>query len=196
MLTRKFFKVVGSDPSPEQLANAEQAATVSYLLSTADQPLLDTRSVDLAVSAQAAHWFHWTYYVAEVERVTKPGAIVATVSYGKMLLDGDVGDLVERYYSRSVGPYWPPERRHVENGYRDLQWPWPEIPAPPITMTADWTRDELVGYVSTWSATVKMLDKLGPEPYQQLTRDLTSVWPDGERRTIRWPLTVRLAHRS
>lgn len=196
MLTRRFFKVIGSDPSPEQLAQAEQAATVSYLLSTADQRMLDARSVDLAVSAQAAHWFHWTYYVAEVERVTKPGAIVATVSYGIMAVPGEAGALLDRYYRETVGKFWPPERRHVENGYRDLVWPWPEIPTPPVDMTAEWTRDELIGYVSTWSATVRMIEVLGPAPYEQLTRDLAAVWPDGERRTIRWPLAIRLAHRS
>ena len=169
---------------------------MTYLLATADLPMLDARSVDLAVSAQAAHWFHWPRYVAEVERVTRPGAVLGLVSYGILVVDGDAGELVSRYYHDTVGPYWPPERRHVENGYRDLAWPWPEMPAPALDMTASWTREELVGYLSTWSATVKMIDALGTAPFEALARELAAVWPDDEKRTVRWPLTIRLAHRS
>jgi len=195
-LTRKFTRVVGTDPSPEQLEHAERHPGVEYLLAVADLPMLDARSVDLAVSAQAAHWFHWPRYVAEVERVTKPGAVVGLVSYGILKLDGAAGELVARYYTDAAGPYWPPERKHVENGYRDLQWPWTEIPSPKVDMTAEWTRDELIGYVSTWSATARMIDAVGPEPYERLERELRACWPNFERRTIRWPLAIRLAHRS
>jgi SAM-dependent methyltransferase len=196
LLARRFAHVVGTDPSREQLAEAEHFPGVEYRLSTADQPLLDPRSVDLAVSAQAAHWFHWQRYVAEVERVTRPGAVVGTVSYGITKLDGVAGVILDSYYHDVVGPYWPSERRHVENGYRDLAWPWTEIPTKPLDMTAEWTRDELLGYVATWSATQKMVNAVGPAPYEKLTSDLTTVWKDGETRIVRWPLSIRLAHRS
>ncbi len=195
-LARHFTRVVGSDPSPSQLANAQRAPSVEYLLASADLPMLDARSVDLAVSAQAAHWFHWPRYVAEVERVTRPGAVVGLVSYGILKLDGEAGELVTRYYKGDVGPHWPAERKHVENGYRELKWPWAEITPPPIDMTASWSREQLIGYVATWSATARMIRAVGPEPYQRLERELTKIWPDDERRTIAWPLTVRLAHRS
>lgn len=196
-LTRRFARVVGTDPSPEQLQQAEQHFAVKYLLATADLPMLDARSVDLAVSAQAAHWFHWTRYVAQVERVTRPGAVVALVSYGILAVEGaDANAIVQRYYTDTAGPYWPPERKHVENGYRDLVWPWAEIATPPLDMTALWTRDELVGYLSTWSATVRMIRALGSAPYEQLTRALAAAWPENEKRLITWPLTVRRAHRS
>lgn len=196
MLARRFARVVGTDPSAAQLKHAVAHPKVEYMLATADLPMLDTRSVDLAASAQAAHWFHWPRYVAEVERVTKPGAVVATVSYGIMKLAGDAGELVTHYYRDVVGPCWPAERRHVENGYRDLTWPWTEIPTAPMDMTAQWTRDDLLGYVATWSATVKMITAVGVAPYEQLARELVQVWPGNEARTISWPLALRVAHRS
>lgn len=195
-LARVFTRVVGSDPSPEQLAEAPRLPNVEYLLAKADLPMLEARSVDLAVAAQAAHWFHWPRYVAEVERVTRPGAVVALVSYGIIKLDGEAGELVTRYYYDDAGPHWPPERAHVENGYRDLRWPWAEMPVPPLDMTAMWTREELVGYVSTWSATARLVETVGSEAYERLARELVRVWPGEERRTITWPLVVRLAHRS
>lgn len=196
LLARRFARVIGTEPAPEQLAHAEQAPRVEYILSKAELPMLAPHSVDLAVAAQAAHWFHWPRYVAELDRVTRPGAVVALVSYGILRVDGEAGALVDRYYHETVAPFWPPERRHVENGYRDLPWPWAEIEAPSIEMTALWTRDELAGYIATWSATVKMLQSLGPEPYVALCDALARVWPDGERRVVSWPLLVRRAHRS
>lgn len=63
-------------------------------------------------------------------------------------------------------------------------------------MTAEWTRDELLGYVATWSATQKMVSALGPAPYEKLTSELTTLWKDDEKRIVRWPLSIRLAHRS
>ena len=45
-----------------------------------------------------------------------------------------------------VGPWWPPERAHVESGYRDLSFPWPELDFPPQEMTAEWTLPQLLGH--------------------------------------------------
>jgi SAM-dependent methyltransferase len=195
MLARRFDKVVGTEPSKAQLDNAEPHPRVEYILAKAELPMLEARSVDLAVAAQAAHWFQWQRYVGEVDRVTKPGAVVALVSYGITDADGEAGELLARYRA-AAAPYWPPERVHVDNGYRDLVWPWTPIPTPPIDMTALWTREETLGYVATWSATLQMIEAVGPAAYETLTRELARIWPDGERRVVRWPLTVRLAHRG
>jgi len=188
--------VIASDPSQAQLDAAERHPKVDYRCAKAEQSGITDASVDLAVAAQAAHWFDWPRYVAEVARVTRPGALVALVSYGIMDVPGKVGAILGRYYVEAAGPYWPAGREHVENGYRDLAWPWPAVEAPKIDMTAEWTRDELVGYVSSWSATAKMVDALGPAKFEQLRDQLAQVWPDDEKRTVRWPLAIRLARRS
>jgi hypothetical protein len=61
-------------------------------------------------------------------------------------------------------------------------------------MTAEWTRTELVGYVTTWSATAKLVAEHGAAPLDAFVVELTREWPDDDaRRTIRWPLTLRLA---
>jgi hypothetical protein len=31
---------------------------------------------------------------------------------------GRIDEVLDDYYDRVVGPYWPPERRWVETGYR------------------------------------------------------------------------------
>jgi SAM-dependent methyltransferase len=191
-LAERFARVIATDPSQAQLDAAVAHPRVEYRCSPAEASDLPDASVDLAVAAQAAHWFDWPRFVAEVGRVAKPGALVALVSYGITELEGDAGRELRRYYLDDAGPHWPKERRHVENGYRDLVLPWPAVEAPAIAMTAQWTREELVGYVSTWSATAKLV-KISSAPYEAFAQRLAAIWPDNEPRLVRWPLTIKLA---
>lgn len=188
--------MIATEPAQALLDAAPRHPRVEYRLARAEDPVLPEHSVDLSVAAQAAHWFDWPRYVAEVARVTRPGGLVALVCYGIMHVDGaDADALVTRYYHDDVGPYWPAGREHIENGYRDLVWPWPAVEAPPLEMTATWTRDELVGYLATWSATVRLVNAQGPAAFDRLRANLARIWPDDERRAVTWPLTVRLARR-
>jgi SAM-dependent methyltransferase len=194
-LADQFDHVVATEPSQAQIDAALAHPRVEYRCEPAEKSTLGDASVDLAVAAQAAHWFDWPRYVAEVERVARPGALVALVSYGILHVDGDAGRIIAHYYRDVVGPYWPPGRKHVENGYRDLAWPWQTVEAPPVDMTAQWTRDELVGYVTTWSATVKLVDSAGPAAFEAFRSQLATVWPEHEQRSVTWPLAIRLARR-
>jgi SAM-dependent methyltransferase len=192
-LADRFAHVIATDPSQAQIDAAPKHPRVTYACSRAEASGLADASVDLIVAAQAAHWFDWPKFVSEAERIAKPGALVALVSYGIVVVDGAAGDVVAHFYRNVVGKYWPPGREHVENGYRDLRMPWPAVDAPALEMTAAWTREELLGYVSTWSATVKLVETEGTAPVDALHAQLAAAWPGDERRTIRWPLTMRFA---
>ena len=201
-LAPHFDHVIATDPSQQQLDAAELQVRVEYRCTTAEASGLPDASIDLAVAAQAAHWFDWPRYVAEVARVARPGALVALVSYGILHVEGGLepdrdraGAIVEDYYRNVAGPYWPSARRHVEDGYRDLSWPWAPVAAPALDMTAQWTREDLVGYVATWSATQKLRAAVGDAPFDALRERLATSWADGERREVRWPLAIRLARR-
>jgi hypothetical protein len=39
-------------------------------------------------------------------------------------------EIVQDYYSNVVGPYWPPERKMTETGYRTIAMPFTEIEPP------------------------------------------------------------------
>jgi SAM-dependent methyltransferase len=179
-LASRFERVVATDPSRQQIAHAEAAPNVEYRVEPAEHSTLADGSADLIVAAQAAHWFDWPRFVAEAGRVAKPGALLALVSYGVP----EVPELAA--YRAAIAPYWPRGREHVENGYRDLVWPWPAVDAPSMELVEQWTGEELLGYVTTWSATVKMTAATG-------TGALEALALPPERRAIRWPLTVKLA---
>ncbi|MBS1124673.1 MAG: SAM-dependent methyltransferase [Deltaproteobacteria bacterium] len=194
-LADHYAHVIATDLSRAQLAAAVPHPRVEYRCTPAEASGLPDASVDLVVAAQAAHWFDWPRFVAEVARVARPGALVALVSYGNAIVDGAAGRELADYATRVVGSYWPAGREHVENGYRDLVLPWTPVTPPTIAMTAEWTRDQLAGYVSSWSATARLVEHEGPAAFDAFCARLAATWPDNEPRSIRWPLTLRFARR-
>jgi SAM-dependent methyltransferase len=193
-LAPHFARVVGVDPSQPLLDAAPTLANVEYRCAAAEATGLPAASADLVVAAQAAHWFDWPRFVAEVARIARPGALVALVSYGVQRLEGDAMLAIDRYRA-AIAAYWPAGREHVENGYRDLVLPWPAVEAPAIEMVESWTRAELVGYVSSWSATHRLVKRVGSAAFDAFVAELTATWPDDERRSVRWPLAIKLARR-
>jgi hypothetical protein len=101
--------------------------------------------------------------------------------------------LLETFYTDVVGPYWAPERRHVESGYRTLPFPYSELTPPDFTMEERWTLSELLDYLGTWSATRSFRQVNGWNPVEELARELTPGWGDPAlARPVRWPLSLRL----
>jgi SAM-dependent methyltransferase len=193
LLTEAFARVVATDASAPQIASTEAHAHVEYRVAPADHSGLADGSADLITVAQAAHWFDLDAFYAEVRRVLKPRGILALITYGVIKADGAAGKLLDHFYYDVIGPYWPPERRHVESGYRELAFPFAEVTPPELAMTAEWSLPEVLGYVDTWSAVRNAEKALGREPYERFSADLTVAWGDPARRqTIRWPLSLRI----
>lgn len=106
-------------------------------------------------------------------------------------IDRNVG----RFYSEIVGPYWPPERRLVEDRYRTLPFPFDEINAPELVIEEQWDLEQVLGYVNTWSAVRKATQALGHSPMPALAEEVALQWGEPSmRRTVRWPLTIRCAY--
>jgi SAM-dependent methyltransferase len=192
-LAARFERVIATDLSPKLLAAATRHPRVEYRAAPAEASGLATASADLIVAAQAAHWFDMPRFTAECERVGRPGALVALIAYGNLEVAGEAKREIDHYHHATVGAYWPSGREHVENGYRDLVLPWTSVAAPAIAMTATWSRDELAGYISSWSATARYIERHGREAFEALCARLSSTWPDHERREVRWPLVLKMA---
>jgi len=193
LLADRFERVIATDGSAEQLARAASHPRVEYRRATAEASGLRDASVDLAVAAQAAHWFDLPAYYAEVRRVAGKGAVVAQSVYNLVEVDDAIDVAIRRFYADKLQRYWPPERRHVEQDYATLPFPFERIEAPRLEMRATWTLDHLMGYMRSWSGVVAMEKALGPEPLTALRRELEDLWgPAGSARTVRWPLTLRV----
>jgi hypothetical protein len=118
-------------------------------------------------------------FYAEVRRVARPGAVFAAWTYSLADADPEVDPLVEAFY-REMGPWWPPERVHVEDGYRNLPFPFEPIAAPDFEIRAAWPLERLLGYFSTWSAVNRCRGRPGSDPRLRRAR-LARVWGDPAR---------------
>jgi SAM-dependent methyltransferase len=194
-LADHFTQVYATDVSPEQIAAARAHPRVLYSVAPAEKSGLGADSVDLVTVAQALHWFDVEAFYAEARRVARRGAVIAVWNYPRPTFSDPVLDrLFLDFYSDVVGPYWPPERRHIEANYRTLPFPFEELPHPSFGLALEWTLGQVLGYVSSWSATSRYRQALGQDPLPQLLATLGPAWPgDGARVTVRMPIGLRVA---
>jgi SAM-dependent methyltransferase len=193
LLAEEFAEVYATDASAEQIEKAVRHPRVRYACAPAEASGLGDEVADLIVAAQAAHWFDLPAFYREVCRVGCSGSVIALVSYGIVKVDETLDAIIGRFYWDVIGPYWPTERKHVEEGYRSLDFPFAEIEAPDLAMTASWTLRDFIGYLKTWSAVTAMERAIGPEPVERFSHELGDAWGRAEeKRTIRWPLSLRV----
>jgi SAM-dependent methyltransferase len=201
-LARRFAHVIATDASAEQLTAAEAHPRVEYRAEHAEHSTLASGSVSLVTVAQALHWFDLAAFASEVRRVCRPDGVLAAWSYGlgKVLVPGradEVGQALQRFYSSTVGAYWPPERRLVEAGYATLQLPWERITLPAFAMEASWNLPDLLGYLRTWSAVKRYRAALGHDPVEAFAQELAALWGDPtQAHPVQWPLTLLAARVS
>lgn len=191
-LAAEVDRVVATDASADQVLHAERHPRVEYRVEPAERSTLRDRSVDVVTIAQALHWLDLDAFWPEVRRVARPGAVVAAMTYGIMRVSPEIDRELDRLYHDVVGAHWPPERRHVENGYRELTFPFEPIEPPAFVMEADWSLDALVGYLGTWSAVTRYRKAVGVDPLVEARARVSAVWGEpSESRRIEWPLALR-----
>jgi len=192
-LASHFAHVVATDLSDEMIDRAPAHPRVAYGVGFAEVSGLPDQSVDLVAVAQALHWFDLDRFYPEVRRVLVPGGLFAAWSYGVLHLQGpEVNRVFQSFYQFTVAPYWPPERRHVEDGYRSIPFPFDELTVPPFQMVVRWPLADLLGYCRSWSAVARYRRANDRDPVTDLEAGLRPLWGDpAARRTISWPLTIR-----
>lgn len=194
-LRRHFRRVIATDASRAQLAEALRTPGIFRVACTGERAALADASVDLVTVAQALHWMDADAFYREARRVARPGGIVAVWSYDLCRFDDEVDPVLDHLYRDRLAAWWSPERRHVEAGYASLPFPFEPLDAgPPLVMERDLTRRDLLGYVETWSA-VSAARRAGEDPVPDFTRALERAWPEGgSARTARWPIALRVGY--
>jgi SAM-dependent methyltransferase len=195
-LSERFAVVVATDASAEQVAHFRPHSRIDVRQAPAEASGLAAGSVDLVTVAQAIHWFDFDRFYREVRRVLRPGGLIAAWSYNLLRSDPAIDRVLDYLAEERVFSYWPPERHWVSEEYRTLPFPFPELSAPPFTMSVEWTLPQLLAYVSTWSSIVRCRRETGIDALAEVEPDLEAAWggpSERERaRTLSWPLHLRL----
>ena len=192
-LARHFRQVIATDASAGQIAHASGPDNVQFRVATAEASGLENGSVDLITVAQAAHWFDLTAFYTEARRVLKPGGMIALWGYGRLALPGELDEPFAGFYGETIGPWWPPERKLIDEAYRSLDFPFEEIQAPEFFIEVEWNLPRLLAYLSTWSAVKRYEADNGHSPLPGLESSLARHWQDpGQPLLLKWPLFMRV----
>ena len=194
-LASVFDRVIATDASKKQIANAQSHEKVEYRVAPAENSDFRSEMIDLIMVAQALHWFDLDPFYAETRRVLKADGVIAASAYNLLHIEKAIDEVVNRYYHDVVGPFWPPERRLVEQ-FVNLPFPFQQIGPPEFEMKARWNLDHLLGYLRTWSSTQRFIAAKGEDPLEQISDDLRCAWgkPD-QIRSVTWPLIVRIGRK-
>ncbi len=192
-LAENFERVIGIDPSVDQIAHAVHHERIGYQCAPAEKLPVPDGSASLIAAAQAAHWFDLPVFYQEVRRVCVPGGVLALISYGVLTLEPELNERFGHFYCEEIGPYWPPERKLVDEGYAGIDFPFSEFPAPAMSIELNWNLSELLGYISTWSAVRRAREEGRQEILTRFAEEMKRLWGDADiRRSVKWPINMRI----
>lgn len=191
-LARHFKRVIATDPSPQQIGHAQPHPRIDYRVESGERTSISEASMDAITVAQALHWFDLAPFLKEVRRVAKPGALFAAWSYAGCAVIPEVDAVIARLYDTMLGPFWPPERRLVDEGYASLALPFEPLPAPAFEMRMEWNAEQLLAYLSSWSAAQHCHAATGRDAIAEIAGSLRSAWGDPQQvQAVRWNLMLR-----
>lgn len=190
-LSGYFNKVYATDLSPVQINNAVLKKNIFYSVENAEETLFDDNKFDLITIAQAIHWFDFEKFYQEAERTLKPGGIIAVTGYDIFRINEEINFLVDHFYKETTGPYWDKERRHIDDHYTNIPFPFNEIKSPDFSMNYNWGFEQVVGYLNTWSAVQHYIRKHNENPVEKFAEQLKKVWGNRLKRKVSFPVFIR-----
>lgn len=187
-----FFETVyGIDISQNQLNNAVPAENIIYKVSSAENTFFKNQELDLITIAQAIHWFDFDLFHKEIDRILKPEGIIAVLGYGLFSTNANSDEIIRDFYYNIVGPYWDVERKYLDENYKTIPFRFEEIVTQPFVNHFEWTFEQLIGYLETWSATQHYISKNNKNPVDLIYKDLKKYWQENDQK-VTFPLLLRM----
>jgi len=192
-LAKHFRQVEATDLSEKQIQNAPQKENIHYQVSTAEQTPFTDDSFDLITIATAYHWFNWPAFFTEATRVGKNGCVVAAWSYHVFYsTDEKITAIIGRFYHNIIKTYWDAERKYVDDRYATVEFNFDPLPTRDFDLTLQWKKEDLIGYLSTWSAVQNYIKQHGQSPLKLIKEEVEAAWSNNETKEFHFPLFLRL----
>ncbi|HMK18203.1 MAG TPA: class I SAM-dependent methyltransferase [Chitinophagaceae bacterium] len=193
VLADHFKKVIATDISAAQIEKATLKDNIEYLVCPAESTPFEENTFDLVTVAQAYHWIKWDEFRKEATRVCKPGAIIAVWTYNRNKIgDKKIDDAVYNFYENVTKPYWDSERKYVEELYETVDFDYELLPVKQFETTLNWQREDMIGYISSWSAIQKYIKANSHSPISIIEEKLNKFWSKGEVKKVSFPIYLKL----
>ncbi len=192
-LSKHFKKIIATDGSEKQIANAIKRENIEYRVGIAEQSGLENNSVDLITVATAAHWFNHDMFYKESKRVAKPNGILSVWTYSSATISIKINEVMEWFAYTYLHDYWPDGRWHVRNKYETLPFPFEPIHTPDFFCHANLNKQQWLNYVMSWSSYTNYVTKHKIDPIEILLPKLNLLWNDNETKLVIWPLHLKCA---
>lgn len=196
VLADSFKEVYATDISESQLKNAAKKPNIIYSVQSAEHSSFPDNNFDLITVAQAIHWFDFDKFYAEVNRTLKPGGIIAIIGYSLFNSDAETDKVLQHFYTNIVGEYWDKERHYVDEQYKTIPFPFEEISTPAFGMQYHWTLEDVLGYLSSWSAVQHFIRINHKDPVLAIRPELEKAWGKEHHKMVRFPLFMRIGRKS
>jgi len=193
VLAGHFKKVIATDISAAQIEKAIKKENIEYSVCAAESTPFADNTFDLVTVAQAYHWIKWEEFRKEATRVCKPEAIMAIWTYNRNKLgDKKIDDAVYSFYENITKPYWDYERKYVDELYETVEFDYELLPVKQFETILNWQREDMIGYISSWSAIQKYIKVNGHSPIPVIKEEINKLWPEGEVKKVSFPIYLKL----
>ena len=197
VLADGFTKVYATDISKKQLDNAVQKSNIIYSIEAAEQFSFPDDSFDLITVAQAIHWFDFDKFYTEVKRTLNDDGLIVVIGYGLIRVNDEVNAIIDHFYKDVIGSYWDKERKHVDEEYRTIPFPFNEITSPNLFIEYEWTLDHFINYLGTWSAVQHFIKEHNSNPIGcEMLQSLQENWDPTEKKKVRFQLFIKAGRKA
>lgn len=194
-LAKEFQIVEATDISTSQVEQAPKLANIDYSIQPAEQTKFEKDQFDLITVAQAIHWFDFEKFYAEVNRTLQPNGILAVIGYGLLSISPELDLIIHHFYNDIIGAYWDEERKYIEENYETIPFSFEEIKTPKFEITYEWTAEDLLNYLNTWSAVKHYEKEKNESPLLLIQQQLKEVW-GAKKRKVTFPVLLRVGKKK
>ncbi len=195
-LAKRFEKVFATDISENQIRNAVRKENIFYKVERAEQTSFPNSQFDLITVAQAIHWFDFAKFYQEVDRTLKPHGVLAIIGYPLLRVDEETDKVIGHLYENILCSYWDKERKYIDELYQTIPFPYKEIKTSNFKAQYEWDFEQLIGFISTWSAVQHYIARNNQNPIDKVIDDLRNSCGKKLRKTMTFPILLRVGKKK
>jgi ubiquinone/menaquinone biosynthesis C-methylase UbiE len=194
-LANYFTEVQATDISKSQLKEAPKRKNIHYSLQSAEASGFNNKEFDLITVGQAIHWFNFEKFFKEAKRCLKPNGILAIFGYGLLKISSEIDVIIFEFYEKIIGPFWDEERKYIEDEYKTIPFPLEEINTPEFSIQLNWSVEDLLHYLNTWSAVKHYENSKNENPLKHIENKLKSAYGTAQRK-ITFPIIIKVGRKT